>query len=164
MNILDAVAISLPCRSCGDNYRVPRCSVQVGVVVTGRSSAPLCELSARIRAIRKLLLKTGQLPSLTRSRARPAHDSLSSSCCPSRARGRAGGDGSKSKPVLWWGEGCSTFAVAIHYPDYGLTRRREVLTLAPVAVVSLCRFVDLCFLCPSRRFVVVRRRRCWQAE
>jgi hypothetical protein len=23
MNILDAVAISLPCRSCGDNYRVP---------------------------------------------------------------------------------------------------------------------------------------------
>ena len=23
MNILDAVAISLPCRFCGDNYRVP---------------------------------------------------------------------------------------------------------------------------------------------
>lgn len=23
MNVLDAVAISLPCRSCGDNYRVP---------------------------------------------------------------------------------------------------------------------------------------------
>jgi hypothetical protein len=23
MNILDAVAIRLPCRSCGDNYRVP---------------------------------------------------------------------------------------------------------------------------------------------